>query len=185
MRRFEIVQSETDTTTSHSGLALVGRALGLTRLGADLDDNIALRHGIAHSACVASYVGIVCTGKSDFEAIENRRNAASYQSSFFVSRARSSSVKGGRGGRGTTGFGGSSIKSGPGGGTCGLGAGAMAAGLAAGAGMDCAFAGAAVACGAETGFAAAGFGASTFGAAAAFGCFLAFGLRWISDTGEH
>ncbi len=52
MRRFEIVQSDTDTTTSHSGLALVGRALGLTRLGADLDDNIPLRHGIAHSDCI-------------------------------------------------------------------------------------------------------------------------------------
>ncbi len=37
MRRFEIVQSDTDTTTSHSGLALVGRALCLTRLGADLE----------------------------------------------------------------------------------------------------------------------------------------------------
>ena len=89
MRRFEIVQSETDTTTSHSGLALVGRALGLTRLGADLDDNIALRHGIAHSACVASYVGIVCTGKSDFEAIENRRNDDFFKTSLGIAKVPS------------------------------------------------------------------------------------------------
>lgn len=73
MRSFEIVQSDTDTTTSHSGLAIVGRALGLTRLAKDLEQ-IPLRHGIAHADCVKSYVGLLCTGKSDFDAIENRRN---------------------------------------------------------------------------------------------------------------
>ena len=34
---------------------------------------IPLRHGIAHADCVTSYVGLLCTGKSDFDAIENRR----------------------------------------------------------------------------------------------------------------
>ena len=73
MRRFEIVQSDTDTTTSHAGLALVGRALGVTSLAADLAA-IPLRHGIAHADCVRSYVGLLCTGKSDFDAIENKRD---------------------------------------------------------------------------------------------------------------
>ena len=73
MRRFEIVQSETDITTSHSGLALIGQALGHTRLGRDLGQ-IPLRHGIAHADCVVSYVGLLATGKSDFDAIENKRN---------------------------------------------------------------------------------------------------------------
>ena len=73
MRRFEIVQSETDTTTSHAGLALVGRALGVTNLAADLAA-IPLRHGIAHADCVQSYVGLLCTGKSDFAAIESKRD---------------------------------------------------------------------------------------------------------------
>ena len=72
MRRFEIVQSTTDTVTSHAGLALVGRALGHTRLAQDLGA-IALRHGIAHADCVTSYVGLLATGKSDFDAIENKR----------------------------------------------------------------------------------------------------------------
>src|SRR5450631_1923221 len=72
MRRFEIVRSDTDTLTSHSGLALVGRALGHTRLERELA-TIPLRHGIAHADCVKSYVGLLCTAKSDFEAIENRR----------------------------------------------------------------------------------------------------------------
>ena len=89
MRRFEIVQSDTDTTTSHSGLALVGRAHGLTRLGADLDDNIPLRHGIAHSDCIVSYVGIVCTGKSDFDAVENRREDAFFKTSLGIAKVPS------------------------------------------------------------------------------------------------
>jgi hypothetical protein len=90
MRRFEIVQSDTDTTTSHAGLALVGRALGLTRLAADLDDHIPLRHGIAHSACVTGYVGILCTGKSDFDAIENRRNDDFFKTSLGIATVPSS-----------------------------------------------------------------------------------------------
>ena len=72
MRSFQIVRSTTDTLTSHSGLALVGRGLAHTRLNTDLG-SIPLRHGIAHADCVKSYVGLLCTGKSDFDAIENRR----------------------------------------------------------------------------------------------------------------
>ncbi len=72
MRRFEIVQSETDIVTSHSGLALIGQALRHTHLARDLGA-IPQRHGIAHADCVASYIGLLATGKSDFDAIENRR----------------------------------------------------------------------------------------------------------------
>ena len=72
MRRFEIVQSETDIVTLHSGLALIGQSLRHTRLARDLGA-IPLRHGIAHADCVVSYVGLLATGKRDFDAIENRR----------------------------------------------------------------------------------------------------------------
>ena len=48
MRRFKIVRSDTDTMTSHSGLALVGGAVAHTRLAKDLGQ-IPLRHGIAHA----------------------------------------------------------------------------------------------------------------------------------------
>lgn len=89
MRRFEIVQSETDTTTSHAGLALVGRALGHTRLGPDLD-GIALRHGIAHADCVTSYVGLLCTGKSDFDAIETKREDAFFKCALGIGKVPSS-----------------------------------------------------------------------------------------------
>jgi hypothetical protein len=72
MRRFEIVRSATATLTSEAGLALVGQALGHTRLDRDLGQ-VPLRHGIAHADCVKSYVGLMATGRSDFDAIENRR----------------------------------------------------------------------------------------------------------------
>lgn len=62
MRRFQIVRSTTDTVTSYSGVALVGRALARTRLDKDLGQ-IPLRHGIAHADCVTSYIGLVSTGK--------------------------------------------------------------------------------------------------------------------------
>ena len=88
MRSFEIVQSDTDTTTSHSGLALVGRALARTRLGPDLGA-IPLRHGIAHVDCVTSYVGLLCTGKSDFDAIENRRNDAFFSTALGIEKVPS------------------------------------------------------------------------------------------------
>ena len=89
MRRFEIVQSATDTLTSHSGLALVGRALLHTRLVADLGA-IPLRHGIAHSDCVKSYLGLLCTGKSDFDAIENKRADDFFKTALDIGRVPSS-----------------------------------------------------------------------------------------------
>ena len=78
MRSFEIVRSSTDTLTSHSGLALVGRGIARTNLARDLD-TIALRHGIAHSDCVISYVALLATGKSDFDVIESRRDDAFFK----------------------------------------------------------------------------------------------------------
>ena len=88
MRRFEIVRSDTDTLTSHSGLALVGRALGHTRLERDLA-MIPLRHGIPHADCVKSYVGLLSTAKSDFDAIENRREDAFFRAALDVEKVPS------------------------------------------------------------------------------------------------
>ena len=88
MRRYQIVQSDTDTITSHSGLALVGRALAHTRLDRDLGQ-IPLRHGIAHADCVRSYIGLLCTGKSDFDAIENRRRDTFFTTALGLARVPS------------------------------------------------------------------------------------------------
>jgi len=90
MRRFDLVRSDTDRLTSHSGLALVGLAFGHTRLGRDFS-MIPLRHGIAHVDCVKSYIGLLCTGKSDFEAVENRRKDAFFKTALDIKKVPSSS----------------------------------------------------------------------------------------------
>lgn len=74
MRRFIIEQSDADFT-SHSGLALVGMALNRhSGLPKALDRKVGLRHGIAHSDVLCSYIGLFSLGKSDFEAVENVRD---------------------------------------------------------------------------------------------------------------
>ena len=88
MRRYQIVQSDTDTITSHCGLALVGRAVARTRLAKDLSQ-IPLRHGIAHGDCAKSYVGLLCIGKSDFDAVENRREDAFFKTALGIAKVPS------------------------------------------------------------------------------------------------
>ncbi len=74
MRRFIIEQSDADFV-SHSGLALVGLALNRhSGLAKTIDGEVPLRHGIAHSDVLRSYIGLLCLGKSDFEAVENVRD---------------------------------------------------------------------------------------------------------------
>ena len=73
MRGFRIGRSISETLTSHSGLALIGLALNrLTDFVKEVA-TIPQRHGIATIDCSRSYVGLLCIGKSDFDAIENKR----------------------------------------------------------------------------------------------------------------
>ena len=73
MRGFQIAQSSSETLTSHSGLALIGQALKrLTDFVKDVK-TIPQRHGIATIDCIRGYIGLLCIGKSDFDAIENKR----------------------------------------------------------------------------------------------------------------
>jgi len=75
MKRFILEQSETEFYTSHSGFALVGLCLNrYGHLTQALEKGMALRHGIAHADMIKSYMGTLCLGKSDFEAIENHRD---------------------------------------------------------------------------------------------------------------
>ena len=68
MREFKFSQS-TSEITGQSGLALIGQALHHhTNLVPDFNQP-PLRHGIQHSDVVASYLGLMCVGKNDFEAI--------------------------------------------------------------------------------------------------------------------
>jgi hypothetical protein len=74
VRHFIIEQSDADFT-SHSGLALVGMALDRhSGLAKRVDQQVPLRHGIAHSDVLRTYIGLLSLGKSDFEAVENVRD---------------------------------------------------------------------------------------------------------------
>jgi hypothetical protein len=71
MKRFILEQSDAEII-SHSGLSLIGQAIKqYTNLTQALDKGIALRHGIKHSDVVKSYLGLLATGKNDFEAIND------------------------------------------------------------------------------------------------------------------
>jgi len=73
MQRFIIEQGEANLT-SHSGLALVGMALSEnTDLAKVVKREIPQRHGISHADVLKSYIGLLCLGKSDFEAVSGVR----------------------------------------------------------------------------------------------------------------
>ncbi len=65
MKRFIVEQSDTEFYTSHSGLALIGLCLNrYSSLSTAVDGAIPLRHGIAHSDLIKSYLGQLCLGKN-------------------------------------------------------------------------------------------------------------------------
>ena len=79
MRGFRIGRSTSETLTSHSGLALIGLALNrLTDFVKEVA-TIPQRHGIPTIDCIRSYIGLLCIGKSDFDAIENKRDSAFFR----------------------------------------------------------------------------------------------------------
>jgi hypothetical protein len=75
MKRFIIEKSEEEFYSSHSGLALVGLCLNrFTSLTKRLGQLGALKKGaISHADVLRSYIGLLCLGKSDFEAISGFR----------------------------------------------------------------------------------------------------------------
>lgn len=76
MISFELSQSQENLTT-HSGLALVGMALNATQLNKKANQfklpAIKDTPTISHSDVIRSYIGLLCQGKHEFEAIEDFR----------------------------------------------------------------------------------------------------------------
>jgi len=90
MKRFIIEQSEQEFYTSHSGLALVGACLNrFVDLEGELKRAMPLRHGISHGDVVKSYFGLLCQGKSDFEAIKQVRKDEFFHESMGIKRVPS------------------------------------------------------------------------------------------------
>ncbi len=75
MQKFIIEQSVNDIFTAHSGLALVGLCVNRhTNLATTLARSCGSMGKISHCDVLKSYLGLLCLGKSDFDAITGRRN---------------------------------------------------------------------------------------------------------------
>jgi len=86
MKRFILEQSDSEFYTSHSGLALVGlfinRYSELPRvIGREMDNT---RNIISHVDILRSYLGLLCLGKSDFEAITAMRQDQFFKNSLGI-----------------------------------------------------------------------------------------------------
>jgi hypothetical protein len=77
MKRFIIAQSDKEFYTSHSGLALVGLCVNkLCSLPAKPMGAFPVsagNNGIGLDDILRSYIGLLATGQSDYEAVSNRR----------------------------------------------------------------------------------------------------------------
>ena len=78
MPDFVIKQLPCDLS-QHAGLALIGKYLKRINLNALVDRAYPVRSGIANSDILKSYLGLLCLGKNDFDAIEGQR-----QDTFFT-----------------------------------------------------------------------------------------------------
>ena len=90
MQRFQISQSNKETYVTHSGFALVGLALKHSGIAKALAKKLPHRHGVSHADCIRSYIGLLCIGKSDFDAIENRRQDRYFRKAFGIRKVPSS-----------------------------------------------------------------------------------------------
>ena len=59
--------------SNQAGLALIGKYLKRINLNALVDPGFPVRSGIANSDLLKSYLGLLCLGKNDFDAIEPQR----------------------------------------------------------------------------------------------------------------
>jgi hypothetical protein len=58
------------------GLALIGKYLKRINFNGLVDPTFSVRSGIANSDISKSYLGLLCLGKNDFDAIEGQRKDA-------------------------------------------------------------------------------------------------------------
>ena len=82
MTRFILEKSNDEFYTSHSGLALVGACINrFTDFKKRINDVSPRSGGISHADIARSYLGLLCLGKSDYDAITDRREDRYFQTS--------------------------------------------------------------------------------------------------------
>lgn len=92
MKRFKIEQSKTEIFTSNSGLALVGQVLHQFTSIPKALPNKKRSSAIADSDLLLSYLGLLCLGKNDFEAVEKFRQDEWFAQSLGVTHVPSSAI---------------------------------------------------------------------------------------------
>lgn len=85
--RFKIEQSPDGLVTSHSGMALVGLLVDrYTHLSKDLKDCLPYCRGVSHADVAKTYVGLMCQGKNDFEAVNGVQGDVFFQRALHIKR---------------------------------------------------------------------------------------------------
>jgi hypothetical protein len=90
MRKFKLEQSRTDITTPHGGLALIGQCLHRHTSLQKTARTVSKRHGIPTIDLIRTYLGLICLGKSDFEAVESARHDPFFKAAMGIKHAPSS-----------------------------------------------------------------------------------------------
>jgi hypothetical protein len=90
MPTFKLEQSKTEILSPHACLALVGHYLNQQTTLAKASRTITKRHGIANIDLIRTYLGQICLGKSDFEAVEQSRNDPFFKAPMGIKQSVSS-----------------------------------------------------------------------------------------------
>ena len=90
MIRFEFAQSETEIYSAQGGLAVVGQLLNRYSELSKRLRKIPLRHGIPHMDLFRTYLGLLCVGKNDFEAVEGVRDDRFFRKALGIGQMPSS-----------------------------------------------------------------------------------------------
>jgi hypothetical protein len=87
MKRLSLEQSNDEFYTSHSGLALIGACINrYSDLGRQVGRLAGSSGQIAEIDILRSYLGLLCLGKSDFQAITGMRNDEYFKQSLGIGR---------------------------------------------------------------------------------------------------
>ena len=87
---FVLEQSHSEIYASAGGLAVVGRIINRHSGLKKRLKSVPLRHGIAHIDLVRTYLGLLCQGKNDFEAVEGIRDDLYFRQALGIARVPSS-----------------------------------------------------------------------------------------------
>ena len=91
MPKFTLEQSSTEILSPHGGPVLVGEYPNTYSGLKDSLSEIPLHHGVSHMDMLRTGIGLLCLGKSDFEAVADMRENEFFKLSSGIKRVLSES----------------------------------------------------------------------------------------------